>query len=38
LTIGLNTVFKAIELPAGISGLDTGLAKMKRKNFTHIVV
>jgi len=38
LTVRLNSVFKAVKLPAGVTSLDTGLAKMKRKAFTHFLV
>jgi hypothetical protein len=35
LTIGLNTVFKTVEFPAGITDLDTTLTEMNRDNFAH---
>jgi len=35
LSVGLDAVFKAIEFPAGISDLDTGLTNMDRDTFTH---
>jgi hypothetical protein len=35
LTIGLDSVLKAVQLPAGITGLNTSLAKMNRKAFSH---
>jgi hypothetical protein len=35
LTIGLDSVLKAVQLPAGITGLNTSLAKMNRKTFSH---
>lgn len=31
----LDSVLKAVQLPAGITGLDTGLADVDRDNFTH---
>ena len=34
LTIGLDTVLQAVELPAGITDLGTGLAKMNRDALT----
>jgi hypothetical protein len=36
LTIGLDTVFKAVEFPAGITDLDTSLTEMNREDFTHV--
>merc|ERR1719370_1401056 len=33
--VGLKTVFKAVELPAGVSHLDTGLANVDRDAFPH---
>mmetsp|Transcript_27255 Transcript_27255/g.50246 ORF Transcript_27255/g.50246 Transcript_27255/m.50246 type:complete len:459 (+) Transcript_27255:280-1656(+) len=36
LAIGLDTVLKAVELPAGITNLDTGLADVNTDNFTHV--
>ena len=38
LTIGLNTVLEAEELPAGVTNLDTGLTDVDRNDFTHFVV
>jgi len=35
LTIRLDTVLQAVELPAGITHLDTSLANMNGDNFTH---
>merc|ERR1711935_760585 len=35
LTIGLDAVFEAVELPAGITNLDTGLADVDRDTLTH---
>ncbi|OQS04464.1 hypothetical protein THRCLA_03304 [Thraustotheca clavata] len=35
LTIRLNTMFKAIQFPAGITYLNTALAKMNRKDLAH---
>jgi hypothetical protein len=35
LTVRLNAVLKAVELPATVAHLDTGLAKVKGKNFSH---
>jgi hypothetical protein len=32
LTVGLNSVLKAVELPATITALDTGLTKMDGQN------
>ena len=34
LTIGLDTVFQAVKLPASVSNLDTGLADMNREALT----
>jgi hypothetical protein len=36
LAIGLDAVLEAVELPASITGLDTGLADVDRKTFTHV--
>merc|ERR1719171_2983187 len=36
LAVGLDAVLEAVELPAGVTGLDTGLAKVDRDNLTHI--
>ena len=38
LTVGLNTVLKAEELPAGVTNLDTGLTDVDRNDLTHDVV
>jgi len=35
LTIRLDAMLKAEELPAGISNLDTTLAEVQAENFTH---
>jgi len=35
LSVRLDAVLKAVELPAGITGLDTSLANVDRKTFTH---
>jgi hypothetical protein len=35
LTIGLDSVLEAEELPAGVTNLDTGLANVNGDNFTH---
>ena len=35
LTVGLNTVLEAEELPAGVTNLDTGLTDVDRNNFSH---
>ena len=35
LTIGLNTVLKAEELPAGVTNLDTGLTDVNGNDFSH---
>jgi hypothetical protein len=37
LTIWLDTVLEAEELPAGITDLDTGLADVDRNDFSHCV-
>jgi hypothetical protein len=37
LAVGLNTVLEAVEFPAGIASLDTGLADVDGDNFTHVV-
>ena len=34
LTVGLDAVLQAVELPAGITDLDSGLTKMNRDTFT----
>jgi hypothetical protein len=36
LTIGLDPVLKAIELPAAVPDLDACLAGMDGDNFTHL--
>jgi hypothetical protein len=36
LTVGLDTVFQAVEFPAGITDLDTGLTNVNGDNFSHI--
>merc|ERR1719331_2135443 len=36
LTIRLNAVLQAEKLPARISNLDTGLANVEAKGFTHV--
>jgi hypothetical protein len=36
LTIGLDAVLKAEELPASVSGLDTGLANVDSNALTHL--
>mmetsp|Transcript_23795 Transcript_23795/g.51450 ORF Transcript_23795/g.51450 Transcript_23795/m.51450 type:complete len:498 (+) Transcript_23795:382-1875(+) len=35
LTIGLDAVFEAVEFPAAVTGLDTGLADMDGDTFAH---
>jgi hypothetical protein len=35
LTIGLNTVLQAVQLPAGVAHLDSGLADMYTDTFSH---
>merc|ERR1712070_1339728 len=35
LTVGLDTVLEAEELPAGVTNLDTGLTDVDRNNFSH---
>ena len=35
LAIGLNAVFQAVELPAGIADLDTSLANVDGDALTH---
>jgi hypothetical protein len=37
LAVGLNTVLEAVEFPAGITSLDTGLADVDGDYFTHVV-
>jgi hypothetical protein len=32
----LDAVLEAIELPAGVTDLDTGLANVDGDNFTHV--
>jgi len=36
LTVGLDTVLEAVQLPASITDLDTGLTNMNGDNFTHL--
>lgn len=36
LTIRLDTVFETVQLPAGITDLDTGLSDMDGDTFTHV--
>jgi len=36
LAIRLNAMFQAVELPAGVTDLDTGLANVNGDNFTHV--
>ena len=36
LAIGLDAVLKAVELPAGVTHLDTGLADVNGNNLTHL--
>jgi hypothetical protein len=36
LTIGLNAVLEAVELPAGVTDLNTGLTEVDRDDFAHI--
>jgi hypothetical protein len=38
LTIRLNTVLEAEELPAGVTDLDTSLTDVNGDNFAHVVV
>nr|ACN31580.1 unknown [Zea mays] len=35
VTIGLDTVLKAVELPAGVGDLATSLTNVQRNNFSH---
>ena len=35
LAIGLDTVFEAVKLPAGVTNLDTGLTDVERDDFAH---
>ena len=37
LAIRLDAVLEAVELPAGVTDLDTGLAQVNADNFTHVV-
>jgi len=37
LSVRLNTVLKAEELPAGITDLDTALSDVDRDDFTHVL-
>ena len=36
LAIGLDAVLKAVQLPAGVTGLDTGLTNVDRKALSHL--
>jgi hypothetical protein len=36
LAIRLDSVLEAVQLPASITSLDTGLANVDRKAFTHL--
>jgi hypothetical protein len=36
LAIRLDTVLEAVQLPAGVSSLDSGLADVDRKAFSHL--
>jgi hypothetical protein len=36
LTIWLDTVLEAVQLPAAVTDLDTGLTGMDGDNFTHV--
>jgi len=36
LAIWLNSVLKAVELPTGVTNLDTGLANVNADDFTHL--
>jgi len=38
LSIRLDSVLQTIQFPAGISGLNTSLAQVKRENFAHFKV
>ena len=38
LAVRLDTVLEAVQLPASITDLDTGLSDMNGDNFTHLVV
>ena len=35
-TIGRNTVLQAVQFPAAVTGLDTGLTEVDRDDFTHV--
>ena len=35
LSVGLDAVFQAIQLPAGVAHLDTGLSDVDRDDFPH---
>ena len=37
LTVRLNSVLEAEELPAGVTNLDTGLTDVDRNDFSHCV-
>jgi hypothetical protein len=38
LAIRLDAVLEAVKLPAGVTGLDTSLAEVNRKAFSHLKV
>jgi len=38
LTIRLDTMFEAVELPTGVTDLDTGLTNVDTDNFSHVCV
>ena len=38
LSVRLDSVLKAVELPTGVTDLDTGLSYMDRDYFTHLIV
>ena len=35
-TIGPNTMLQAVQFPAAVTGLDTGLTEVDRDDFTHV--
>jgi len=37
LTIGLDAMLKTIQLPTGVSDLDSGLSHVDRDTLTHFV-
>jgi len=37
LTIWLDSVLEAVELPTGVTELDTALADVDRNNFSHLI-